>query len=288
MTERIMIPTLFILAAACADETGTVEVSISGEEAAVDGWPVGDVGFVDGWSMDFTTLVVNVGEVELRSADGETAAIEVDDALVDLHQGDRVLYTLDAVGARRWDDVRYRLRPPTDASVDFGPIDPAVRAQMIAQGWSVYLEATATKGDQTRTLAWGLDMNVLNARCVAGDGTDGLVVATGGVTEAQLTLHWDHLFFDSLVLDEAEMRFDAMAAVAEPDGSVPLDALDAQRLADLRDAAGDPLVDADGEPVVYDPGSEALPEPTLFHHVRSAATTVGHFQGEGHCDYVIP
>lgn len=276
-----------LLFTACAGETGTLRVAVSGEEAAVQGWPVDDVGFVDGWSLTFSTLVVNVGGFELRGADAARASVDGADSLVDLRGGVRVLYTLEGIDARRWEDVRYVLRPATAASIDEGPVDASVRARMIEQGWSVYLEATATKDGVTRTLAWGLDLDVLNRGCVGGDETDGVVVRAGGVTEAEITLHWDHLFFDSLVLDDAQMRFDAMSAVADAEGSVTLDALDRQRLADLRDAEGNPLLDAGGAPVVYDPGSAALPEPTLLHHMRAAATTVGHWNGEGHCDYEV-
>lgn len=271
---------------ACGGETGSVLVSVSGEEAAVEGWPVGDVGFVDGWSMQFETLVVSLDGFALVGDDSETADLEAGPILVDLTGGERVVYELPVVGARRWEDVRYAMTPAREASVDQGDVDPAVRQRMITEGLSLYLEATATRGDETRTLEWGLAVDVENRRCENGDGTAGIVVAAGADNEVQMTLHLDHLFFDSLILDEAEMRFDAMAAVAEPDGSIDLQALGGQRLADLRAVDGEPLLDETGAPLVYDPGSAPLPEPTLLFHVLEATTTVGHFNGEGHCEYV--
>lgn len=272
----------------CGAETGTLRVSISGEEGAVSGFPVEDgPAFEDGWSLTFDVLVVSVSGLELRGLDGEDAALEVEPKLVDLTAGDALLYELVGVGARRWEDVRYTIAPPTADSVDVGAVNSSVRARMIDEGWSVYLEATATRGVETRTLAWGFDMDVLNEHCVAGDGTDGVVVASGGISEGQITLHWDHLFFDSLRLDEAAMRFDAIAAAADADGHVTLASLATQRLADLRGLDGEPLVDAEGESVFYDPASVPLPEPTLEHMVRAATTTVGHWNGEGHCAYVV-
>jgi hypothetical protein len=277
-----------LLCVACGGEVGTVQIEASGEEAAVSGFPVEDgPAFVDGWSLTFDTLVVSLTGIELRGADGEVAPVDVEPVLVDLSAGDRALWTLEGVPARRWEDVRYELAPATAASVDAGPVDAAVRQRMVDEGLSVYLEATAERAGETRTLAWGFALDVLNRGCVAGDGTDGIVVPAGGVAQGQMTLHWDHLFFDSLRLDDAEMRFDAMAAVAEPDGSIPLENLRMQRLADLRDADGEPLLDEAGAPLVYDPGSTPLEEPTLFHMVRVAATTIGHWNGEGHCDYEV-
>lgn len=287
-TMRTMMVVWLAAAVGCGGETGTLEISISGEEAATMGYPVGEIGFVDGWSMQFSALVVNVGGFELRGEDGDSAAAE-GDVMVDLHQGDEVVHTLEAVGARRWEDVRYELRPATAESRAVGAVDPAVRQRMIDNGWSVYLEATAQKDGVTRTLTWGFDEHVLSRECVGGDGTMGVVVPTGAVAEGQITFHWDHLFFDTAALDDANMRFDAMAAAADPDGAVTLEGLNEQRLADLRGADGEPLVDDMGAPVVYDPGSAPLPEPTLRYHVLALATTIGHWNGEGHCHYdVVP
>ena len=158
---------------------------------------------------------------------------------------------------------------------------------MIERGWSLYVAGSATNGTVDRTFEYGFDMDVLNRRCVAGDGTDGVVIPNGALVDAQITLHLDHLFFDNLRLDLAEMRFDAMAAAADADGHVTLESLEGQRLADLQGIDGGPLVDEDGAPVTYDPGSAALDTPTLASLVREAATTIGHWNGEGHCEYVV-
>lgn len=282
---RNLILMVGVLLSACSPQTGTLAVSASGEGAAVDGYPFEDVGFVDGWTMQFDHVIVNIESFSLRGDDGLEAG-GVDPVLVDLHLGDTSLYDLPAVDARRWEDVRYVVSPATEASVDIGVVDAALRAQMIEQGWSLYVAGTAQKGETTRTFAWGFALDVLNTNCVSGDGTAGVVVPTNGTANGLVTLHLDHLFFDSLSLDEAEMRFDAIAAMAEPDGSIPLSNLANQRLASMQTADGSPLVDETGAAIVYDPGSAALPEPTLLAMMQAAAVTIGHWQGEGHCEYV--
>ncbi|MGE0785486.1 MAG: hypothetical protein AB7S26_07350 [Sandaracinaceae bacterium] len=284
-----MAAVLAALSAGCGTETGTLQVAISGEEAAETGYPADDgaIAFVDGWETDVHAVVVSIGTFELHGADGEQASIDVDPVIVDLHQGEQTLFELPAIGARRWEDVRYTTTPATAASVDVGTVDAAIRQRMIDNGWSMYISATFTKGAETRTIEWGFDNDILNEDCIGGDGTEGVVVAAGAITEAQITYHLDHLFFDTLRLDDAVMRFDAMAAVAGADGAITFDELDTQRLADLRDAEGEPLTDEMGEPLVYDPGSFALPEPTLLYMMLAASTTMGHWNGEGHCEYVV-
>lgn len=273
--------TLALFALACSAPTGALTVSVSGEDAAVTGFDAS--AFADGWRVDFDALVVSLDGFDLHGSDGEHAALGADPVLVDLTQGDTVAWTFEGVGARRWQDVRYRIRPATSASRDLGIVDPAIRARMIAEGASIHVEATARRGELERRIAWTFALDVAHSRCVGADDTDGIVVRSGAANEAQITLHWDHLFFDSLVADEASMRFDAIHAVAgDP---ITLDALSAQRLADLRDARGEPLRDASGAPVVYDPGSTALSEPTLRAMIEAAATMLGHLDGEGHCEY---
>jgi hypothetical protein len=89
------------------------------------------------------------------------------------------------------------------------------------------------------------------------------------------------LFFDSYADDEAELRFEAMAAVAPQTGPLTLEHLAEQ------DNLSDPF-GSEGEPLdfAYDPGSSFDPVPeSLREYVIAAATTTGHWNGEGHCRY---
>lgn len=265
----------------CGGDTASLTVTVSGEEAAVEGFD--ESAFVDGWRVDFEALVVSITAFGLHGQDGEDAMLGGDPVLVDVHQGDRAAWTFEGVSARRWDDVRYRIAPATADARDLGAVDPRIRQRMIDEGLSIYVEATATKGELTRRIEWAFDLDVGHSRCEGADGTDGIIVATGAQNEVQITTHWDHLFFDSLALDDAEMRFEAIAAAG--DDVITLEDLSSQRLANLRGLDGEPLVDETGAPIVYDPGSFSLAEPTLRGMVEAVTTTVGHLDGEGHCEY---
>lgn len=281
MTKKVL--ALMVCGAmGCGGEAGSLAVTISGEEAAVSGFD--ESAFADGWRIDFDALVVSVSAFELH-ADGEDAMLESDPVLVDVSQGDTTAWSFEGVGARRWSDVRYRIAPATSGSRDLGAVDSAIRQRMIDEGLSIYVEATATKGDLTRRLEWAFTLDVAHSHCAGADGTDGIIVAAGAQNETQITTHWDHLFFDSLALDEANMRFDAIAAAG--DDVITLEDLSSQRLADLRGLDGEPLVDEEGASIVYDPGSTPLREPTLRGMVEAVAATVGHLEGEGHCEYAI-
>lgn len=284
MSERKIAIVLASLAAtACVAEPGSLTVAVSGEEAAVSGFDASD--FADGWSVRFDAIVVSLSAFDLHGADGETAALESDAVVVDLHQGDAIAWTFEGVPSRRWEDVRYRLTPPTHASRELGTVDPALLHRMTHEGLSILVLGTAERDGATRAFDLGFTAAVDHSRCQGTDGTDGIIVRPGGGNQAQITLHLDHLFFDSLALDQASMRFDAIAAVSNGSAPITLEDLSAQRLADLRGADGAPLVDGNGAPILYDPGSTPLSEPTLRGMIEAVAITVGHLDGEGHCEY---
>jgi hypothetical protein len=89
------------------------------------------------------------------------------------------------------------------------------------------------------------------------------------------------LFFDTFAVDDASLHFDPMAAVAPESGPLTLGDLAKQNnLSDLKGEDGEPL------DLAYDPGSAFDPPPrNLEEYVVSAATTTGHWNGEGHCTY---
>ncbi len=272
---------------ASSSGTGKVRIAVSGEEASREGYPVGSgadvIAFVDGWTLEMRKVLVSFTDFELRGADGGNARVESDPVVADLRLGEPELWTFEDVPARRWDRVGYRYAPPTDDSRAVNDVSDADIDRMIDGGYSLLLEAVAMKHGQEVEIEYGFAMEVAHTHCVnATDDTDGIVVPTNATVDAQITVHLDHLFFDSYATDEADLRFDPMAATAM-DGKVELDDLATQgNLSDLVDAAGEPL------DLAYDPGSVFDPVPDdLRAYVKAAATTTGHFNGEGHCDYEI-
>ena len=282
---------LMALLAGCGSEdgTGTLELRLSGEEASRQGFPVGSgedtIAFADGYTLEFTKVLVSIAEVELRDADGASAGLGADSVVADLHLGEPVAWTFEGVPAQRWVDVRYRYAPPPADARALGDVAAADVDRMRAAGASLLIAGSATDGVETYPFELLFDGEVQMSRCESGiDETDGLVIPQNGVVQAELTVHLDHLFFDTYADDEADLRFEAWAAAIGDDETITLDDLATQPLADLRDRSGQPIVE-DGVQVVYDPGPLDLERNDLGAYVRAATATTGHFQGEGHCDY---
>jgi hypothetical protein len=147
---------------------------------------------------------------------------------------------------------------------------------MIDEGYSVYVKATATRGDEKRTYAWGFPISTRYVDCHSEQGgrdEEGVVVTNNSRLQVQLTTHGDHLYYDRLQASPdpavpTSLRFDSIAAAAQGRTEVTLADLDAISMATLVGT--------------YD--LSGLHARTLREFVTELVRTVGHFRGEGECD----
>lgn len=287
---------LFVVAAlglsACSsDGTGSVVVRISGEGPAKSGYPFDDGGdvieFADGWSLTFSRVLVSIASFELQASDGSRAAAATDGIVADLHLSDPVAFELDGIGARRWDRVSFDVVPPEPTARLLEGVTEDDVARMRAGGFAVLVEGTATEGDDTIPFSFGIVDRVHAYDCHSGDdGTAGLVVPVNGIEEAEITIHLDHFFLDSIAAEEPSMRFEHLASLAGADNLLTLDDLAHTPVTDVRDRNGDYIL-VDGRVLVLDPGPFTLDaERSIASYVRANAITLAHFEGEGHCSYL--
>lgn len=262
------------LSAGCGGGTGSVVFTTWGEEYIEDRIPAAagaEVGFVDGWELSYSRFLVVLGEVTLAKKTGEAGPKQTVAKVVDQHKkGPVELLTFASVPAQKWDKVSYAIAPAPSSVEAAGAIEAADVERMKAGGYSVFIEATASKAAASKHLAWGFTTDTLYDECTNHDFGEGVTVPTGGQEVVQLTIHGDHLWYDDLESPDAKLRFDAIAgADANQDGEVTLDELAAVQLTSL------PL----GQ---YGTGSAGSVK-TLKDFVTALGRTVGHFRGEGEC-----
>lgn len=90
-------------------------------------------------------------------------------------------------------------------------------------------------------------------------------VKEGETATFQITVHADHLFYDSLVSEEPQLLFQPIAdADTDEDGEVTQAELAARDIG------------------AYDPGNEDIDD--LWSFVLAQQRTLGHVDGEGHCE----
>ena len=125
----------------------------------------------------------------------------------------------------------------------------------------VELSGSASKDGTTKSFEWVFEQGT---RYVACETTTS--VTDGGSATFQITVHADHFFYDSLVAEKPQVAFQALAdADVDGDGVITREELE------VTDIGG------------YDPGS-AGDVNDLWTWLIAQSRTLGHVDGEGHCD----
>lgn len=267
--------TLTAAIAGCGDAdegTGNVSFSTWGEEYIEQEIPSADI--EDAWTIRYGKFLVNLGHIVLADEGGKVAQMPGTKLFDHTKAGTKPVMTFNGLPARALTHVSYEIVPATsDAeSVDVSDAD---KTFMVSSGYSVYVEATATKGRLSKKYEWGFTTATLYDRCkgaLGGKETDGVVVTNGGTDQPELTIHGDHFYYDDLQAKEAKVRFDNIAnADADNDNVITMEELSRVKLA---------AIPAENGP--YGTGSAAGIN-DLGAFVTALSRTVGHFRGEGEC-----
>lgn len=244
------------LCGACAPAEGEVEVRIYGEEFIEAGIPASV--FADGWSVQFDSFLISVGAVTVGEGLAAPGFQVFDLTRPSMAGGQRVAGGTVQEGAQ-------------EVGFVVGPDDAALASEVSAEdlarmkdgGLALYVAGSATRAGVTKRFAWGFPTRTRYSECEAVAEVEADATAV-----VELTIHGDHLFYDDLYAMEPAVRFDLVAqADADDDGEVT----QAELLAvDLR-----PLPN-------YQVGSTGIVD--LWHFIAHQTTTLGHIDGEGHCD----
>lgn len=227
-------PVLVALLGACGEGEGTVRVTAYGESFIEDGIPASAMD--DGWAVAFERFEVVTRDVRVAGAD--IAVVN----RVDLAE------------------------PSNGAGHELGRVE--VRAGGYADASFVVerieLDGAAALGDLTKTFRWAIDAPTAYESCEAR-----MPVVDGEVATFQITVHADHLFYDSLVAEEPRVLFQAMSnADTDQDGEITSEELGVASIGS------------------YDPGSDGGVE-DLWSWLVAATRSLPHANGEGHCEAAI-
>lgn len=264
-TRAALLPALAACAVAGCGGTGGLELQTWGEDYIESGIPASD--FADGWSVTYSKFLLNLAEVRIADRDGHVAALFDEPTVFDLVQeGPSAVARFDDVTAQRWDEASVVVAPAPSTTA--GTASEADAALLSGKAASVHVEGRAAKDGVEKTFAWTFDTDTLYSGCGDEEGA-GVVVPAGRTAVAQLTIHGDHFFYDDLVGEEAEVRFDAIAAAdADQDGEVTRDELARVDLTTL------PLDR-------YGTGGADVRD--LWSFLSAQSRTLVHWNGEGEC-----
>lgn len=266
------------LAGCAGPAPGTLTVRVTGEEAATNGLASSQLH--DGWAIDFSSVQVSLSNFTFQGGQTETTLSPTpQNVIVELTGGDVPLFSTDA--------------PADRYSVNFDAAEPAADATVLG---TPVPNVSDLDGAAIRFVGRGshpmhdavdfdllIPLDVQAKDCTNGtDGTAGVVVPPGGTGIATLTVHLEHMVFHKLGTHRGvEQRFEALAAAAGDDGLLTMEDLEDTAVATLQGLDGTPLKDADGAPIVYDPGSSGAADMGAF--VTRAMRDAFHLNGGGLC-----
>lgn len=227
---------LLPLAAACGEGDtqspegqGTLEIYVYGEEFIEEGIPADAMS--DGWAISFDGFAVEVTSVTVGQSEfSDATSIEIAPAT----GGEGHLLTDMQLPAGDYESADYALG--------------TVRAVGSAQ-----------RGAVTKSFDWTFEVPTTYAECHTT-----FTIQDGQTSRMELTIHADHLFYDSLVSEDPALVFNQLAAAdVDEDGNISKE--------ELEDA-----------PVGFlDVGNEEITD--LWSWLEAQVATLGHIDGEGHC-----
>jgi hypothetical protein len=263
--------TVLVLPACGGDDdgaaSGTLSVTVYGEEFIEEGIPAD--AFVDGWAIDFDRFLVSIGEVTAAVGEDDPSLSDDSYRIFDLAQssgGEGFEVASGEVDGGGYDHVGFRIAPGTDPAAGNASADDVTL--MADGGYALYVEGTATREEEEKTFAWGFAGATRYGHC------EGTAEVDGDTASTQITVHADHLFYDDLVSSEPNVAFDLVAAaddVGDADGDVTQDELAAV------DITSEERYQVGNNTEVTD----------LWAFIDFQVSTVGHIDGEGHCEEAV-
>jgi len=275
--------------AACDDGSGDgaagkLRVVLAAEASISGGLDQGsDSDDTRDYDVRFSKYLLAVGNVRLgKSSTGSQASLpEV--YVADLQQvGEQgvELGAIEDLQAGQWDEFGYATPPATGSAKAVGGADAADVAKMKANGWTYWIEGKVLRDEaQGGPVSFVIqtEVDTVFSNCEV-DGEPGVSLVAGGPSTVTLTIHGDHLFFNTFP-SGSEGSIKRLAgwvfqADANADGKVTteeLSELDATEV--FTSTAGYSL---DGKP-------KDLEINTALDFVRAQLATQGHVSGEGEC-----
>lgn len=268
---------LGLLGCGSDEGTGKLLVQLAAEETISGGLEQGQgVDNTKDYGVTYSKFLVAVGRVTLGGRSG--AADRRDDAvyIADMKKVGETgldLVEFDGLEAGQWSAFGFETPAAGPGAKPLAGVSDADAQVMIEKGLTYWIEGTVARKEKPVQFSFQVRVPTVYSDCQA-DGEPGVAVGEGGRSAATITLHGDHLWFDSF-LSGSEAGIGRRAkwlvdADVDGDGKVVT-----EDLASLRP-----------EVVFKDYDFAGARIDTALDFVRAQLASQGHFNVEGECTAV--
>jgi hypothetical protein len=224
--------------AACGNNTihedyGAVEVTASAPTITKE------FTTTDGWVVKYDRFLVSMTAISISASDTQVVTTSATPQIFDAVAPEPTTLLSDVVRrAQPWDSFTFQIAPAVeseDATITLAEaVKESDRDLMTKGGFSVYLEAKATKEGVTKTMKWGFTTDTSFSECEGERGgvkVKGIIIPPDGTESVDLAFRGDVLFSDDLSAPGVGLRFETIAAAdADMNGEITLDELTATTL----------------------------------------------------------
>lgn len=289
--HKFFAPCLALLSLSCegdgtANGSGKLRVVLTAEESITDGLEVGtEEENSSDYAVTFSKYLVVIGDVSIARSRSSSKHQLSEIALVDLKQLPAegvVLGEIDDVSAGTWDKVGFRTPAAEPGLKRLAGATEADANVMVEGGFTYWI-----RGSVERELAAGgpveFDIRVAADTRFSDcsyEGEAGLSVVEDGTSNATLTLHGDHIFFNAFPAggEETIRRLAGYLIEADLNNDKKVDS---QELANVD--ASDLFTQARG----YSLAGAPIAVLSALDFVRAQLASQGHFRGEGECIFEL-
>lgn len=273
---------VFLLSlAACGAESGRgqLRVLLAAEETISEGLQAGP-GPEDtkDFGVTYTKYLAVIGAVKVARTGPARALAMTGVFIADMRQVGQEgvqLASFDDVQAGQWDQLSFATPVALPGSQALAGTTDADAQLMIEKQWTYWIEGTVNRPGKPVSFVLQLAVPTLYTDCES-NGQPGVSVSEGGASSATITLHGDHLWFDSLVAgyESTVVRRTQWLVDADTDGDGKVVTED---LAQLPAETAFPTAQG------YNLSGGSIPIRNALDFVRAQLATQGHLNGEGEC-----
>lgn len=264
----------------CGDDegNGSLRVRLVPEETIVDGLIMGqDEENTRDYGVTYSKYVIAVGRVKVASTGAGEERSDPTGYIADLRQlGEEglPLITFDDLPAGQWDQFGFETPLAAAGFQKLGTVSDADVQTMINEQLTYWIAGTV-QAPTPVSFEFKIPVASVYTRC-ENDGEPGIAVTSDRTATADLTIHGDHLWFDSLARgDETTVtRRAGWLLKADLDGNKMV------TTEELKQARADTLFPSSEG---YDVSGGPFPVVTAYDFVRGQLSSQGHLNGEGEC-----
>jgi hypothetical protein len=252
-------------------------VDLVAEETIVNGLTAGpNEDDTRDYGVQYSKYMVVVGRTTIGNSSAHETRSDPDAYIADLRQVGTTgltMITFDDLRSGQWDQFGYQTPIAQAGFRALGGVSAADAQLMIDQKLTYWIEGVV-QAEKPVSFVFKVGDDALYTDC-ENDGEPGIAVTEGRTTTAQVTLHGDHLWFDSLVRgDESTVvRRAAWLVKADKDGDGKVSSDDLKSV-----KAEEVFPTSQGYNL-----SNARPIVTAYDFIVAQLASQGHLNGEGEC-----